>query len=236
MPLKPDEVIKRAKDALRRGGAGSSKAQFDESDPESEGEGASKRHMGRILQMCRIMAVHKAHLEDISCKIMNAATSLEHAEQSYYLRQGLFAAAFHCSRDHPQYRKPVFLRLSAERCACVLATLVFTVPSLLFGPRCVSLADYYGADDKVRAALKPVDTDDNDKFLLQTALHGELYRFLQKRFLAIYGVQVPNGTHIDTSIYVSSVFFVCSLFCLHDYTRILYNVHTVHTVCILVYT
>ena len=174
------------------------------------------------MQMCRMRAVQKARSEHLGRSLLKAATDLEDAEQSFGLRQGVFRAAFHCSRDHPHYHEHVFFSLSIEQCANMLSALVFTVPSLLFGPRCASLADYYGGNDQVRARLKPVDSADTagDNVLLRNFLHGELYRFLHQRFLAIYGVSVPNGTHIDTSINCNTLFFVCISFSISVYTSI----------------
>ena len=136
-------------------------------------------------------------------QMVSAATDTEHVEQSRKLRQCLFDAAFKCSAGDPDYHRDALLELSTEQCSSALCSLVLAVPSLLFGPRCRSVGDYFGRSDEQRESLKRANSGPQAE-LLANALHGELYRFVQERFLAIYGAPVPKGTHIDTSIEIIS--------------------------------
>ena len=142
-------------------------------------------------------------------QMVSSATYTEHVEQSRELRQCLFDSVFKCPRGDPDYRRDAHLGLSAEQCASALCSLVLTVPSILFGPRCPSVGDYFGRSDKERESLKRAHNGPQAE-LLASPLHEELYRFVQERFLAIYGGPVSNGTLIDTSIEIISFNFVSS--------------------------
>lgn len=155
--------------------------------------------------------------EDDLLQVLHAAIKVEQfPEESRELRQHLFAAAFQYHRDDPMYKQPVYFGLSPKNCASVLRGLIVFYPSILFGPRCTSLDDYFSGSDGAleRAALKHQYVREDKDGLIAAIIHSELYHFLHERFLSVYGAEeMEDGTHIETNLEILSLYFVRTSIC-----------------------